>query len=480
MSSLVGKNLQWRWRLATDTGGTASVWNIDDVELLATIPENAAPTLLSASASQATVTGTSTTLSALGADDGGESSLSYTWSTTADMSSGVQFSLNGSNAAKNVLATFSRSGVYPLTVTVRDAAGQSATSQFTVTVVATAAQVQISPASAVVESGQNQQFSLSAVDQFGQAIAISGSPQWSAQGGTISATGLYQAGATPGTAYIISAQWGALTAQASATVRVFYQLTVLSNSVVGGNVSGGGVYEHGTVVSIVASVLPGYVFVQWNAPENALVTNRFAASTTVVMNAAMQLTAVFANDLRDFDGDGLSNFAEVVLHGTNPQLADSDGDGFSDAVEVQWGSNPLSASSLPQHQLTLGQQGVVTGGTFSASGTLVHGSYATITATPAPGYLFDHWSGDASGQSQPLLLLMDADKTVTAHFTADMADSDADGLSNYAEMLLGTSPSDPQQHLRMDMRPASVGTAKLTINRVVPQGSFEIQPENRS
>ncbi len=476
MTAFVGKNLRFRWRLATDTGGTASTWNIDNVELVATVPENQSPTVVSTAAAAQTVTGSSTSLSALGADDGGETSLTYTWSTTAEMSSGVQFSANGTNAAKNVTATFSRSGVFPFTVTVRDVAGLSATNQISVTVVATPTQLQISPTSVVLESGQTQQFSVSAVDQFGLAVALTSQPQWSAQGGIISASGSYVAGSIPGSSYVITAQAGQLSAQAMATVRVFYQLSLRSGSSVAGNVTGSGRYEHGDLASIEASVFPGYVFVRWSALEpGAVFGDSAAASTTVQMTASWQITAEFANDLRDTDADGLSNFAEVVLYGTNPAVVDSDGDGFTDMLEVQSGSNPMSAESLPQHSLTLGQQGVVTGGTFAATGTMVHGTYASVIATPAAGYRFDHWSGDATGQNAQVFVLMDADKSVMAHFAADLADADADGLSNYAEMLLGMSPDDPQQCLRMELIPLNNATARLSINRVVPQGTFEIQ-----
>ena len=76
------------------------------------------------------VSGTTTTLSVLGGDDHGEPALKYTWSGPA----GVTFSANGSNAAKNVTATFGGPGTYNLTATIRDASDQTATSSVNVTV----------------------------------------------------------------------------------------------------------------------------------------------------------------------------------------------------------------------------------------------------------------------------------------------------------------------------------------------------------
>jgi len=44
------------------------------------------------------------------------------------------------------------------------------------------------------------------------------------------------------------------------------------------------------------------------------------------------------------------------------------------------------------------------------------GTTVTVTANPASGYVFDHWSGDLSGSTNPTYITMDADKLVTAHF----------------------------------------------------------------
>ena len=60
---------------------------------------NAAPTVATpASAGNSTVSGTSTTLSVLGADDGGQGGLTYTWSaTTLPNGSAPTFIVNGTN-----------------------------------------------------------------------------------------------------------------------------------------------------------------------------------------------------------------------------------------------------------------------------------------------------------------------------------------------------------------------------------------------
>lgn len=44
------------------------------------------------------------------------------------------------------------------------------------------------------------------------------------------------------------------------------------------------------------------------------------------------------------------------------------------------------------------------------------GCPVTLTASPASGYIFDRWSGDASGTSSSVTVTMDSDKSVTANF----------------------------------------------------------------
>ena len=78
----------------------------------------------------------------------------------------------------------------------------------------------------------------------------------------------------------------------------------------------------------------------------------------------------------------------------------------------------------------------VTGGFIpSGGGTYGEGSTATITAIPIhEGYIFSGWSGDASGNSNPLSIFVDSDKTITSNFIEDNRDDDGDGLTNFVEI----------------------------------------------
>ena len=45
------------------------------------------------------------------------------------------------------------------------------------------------------------------------------------------------------------------------------------------------------------------------------------------------------------------------------------------------------------------------------------GTSVSLTATPVIGYAFGSWSGDATGSTNPLIVTMDADRSITANFT---------------------------------------------------------------
>jgi hypothetical protein len=146
--------------------------------------------------------------------------------------------------------------------------------------------------------------------------------------------------------------------------------------------------------------------------------------------------------LVDTDADGLSDGDEVLTYLTHPLVADTDRDGYSDGYEVANASDPTLASSFPTYTLALSDDGVTTGGSFSKSGTLAHGTTATLTAVADAGYVFGVWTGDLAGSDNPQTLLMDGDKTVGATFDPDTGDDDGDGLTNFEESVIyGTNPN---------------------------------------
>lgn len=108
-----------------------------------------------------------------------------------------------------------------------------------------------------------------------------------------------------------------------------------------GTVSGSGYYDPNTQVSISATPDLGYVFISWSGPFNGR-----PASFTHTLTADATSVATFGPDTADTDGDGLSNYDEVVVHQTQLDDPDSDNDGMPDGVEVnQTGTSPIQDDS---------------------------------------------------------------------------------------------------------------------------------------
>ncbi len=182
-------------------------------------PVNHPPTIkTSARATPSPVTGQTATLKVLGADDGGEANLTYTWGVTGTPPAPVTFSVNGTNAAKTTTATFSQAGTYSLQVTITDAGGLSIASSVKVQVNQTLSRIVLTPASPSVFTWSTQQFTATALDQFGNPLAHPPSFSWSAAGGgTISSSGLYRTPATP-TSVTVQASRSGISGKTAVTV----------------------------------------------------------------------------------------------------------------------------------------------------------------------------------------------------------------------------------------------------------------------
>jgi len=184
-------------------------------------PISAVPTVVApASAGSEPVTGTTALLSVLGADEGGEGNLSYSWTVIATPPGAPApwFSCNGSNQAKSTTATFASAGDYSFAVTMTDPDGLSATSTVDVDVNATLTTIAVAPAAVDLGPGQTRMFTASAADQFGAVMAVQPTFTWSATAGAVTTSGLFTAPGTYGDVTLTAASG---TVVGSTTVTVF-------------------------------------------------------------------------------------------------------------------------------------------------------------------------------------------------------------------------------------------------------------------
>ena len=174
-----------------------------------TITDGVPTVAASASASPSPVTGTTTHLTVLGADDGGESDLTYAWSTINSSPTGVTFSDNTDNSAKDTTATFTQFGTYDFQVTITNPLGFFITSSVTVVVDQTLTRITVSPANADIHENSTQQFAAVGYDQFGAAMATEPAFAWASSIGSIGASsGLYTSPGTSGSAAITASSDG--------------------------------------------------------------------------------------------------------------------------------------------------------------------------------------------------------------------------------------------------------------------------------
>ncbi len=313
------------------------------------------PTLAAAaSATPDPVTGTSAALAVLGADIAtGEPSLTYTWvATTYPNGAAPSLSLdNGSNAAQNITALFSRAGDYTFQVTIADPFGLSTTSSVDVTVSQTLESIVVSPSSATLVTGAAEQFTGTADDQFGNALSVQPALTWSVAGsGGIDGNGLYTAPYASG----------------SATVSV-------------GLAGGGG-------LTATAGVTFSGQAPQWtstNGSSWAAAGNWEDEGTGTILPAAPGVRGV-VGDTASFNAGGLAG-GTVTLDGANPNLAsislDSGSNGFTLAAGEPAGTLLLENGTASANIAVVGSQTISTPVVLDSSVEVVPtaGSQLTIS-----------------------------------------------------------------------------------------------------
>ncbi len=143
-----------------------------------------------------------------------------------------------------------------------------------------------------------------------------------------------------------------------------FAVLLTSSPASGGTTDGEGAFAAGSSVTITAAPNTGYTFTNWTDLASGVVLSA-SPSYTFALNANRALVANFA-----------LNTYTLTVSGTNGTVA----------------KNPDQARYN-------------------------HGSTVVLTATPAPGYIFSSWSGDATGTTNPLTVTMDGNKTIVANFT---------------------------------------------------------------
>ncbi len=119
----------------------------------------------------------------------------------------------------------------------------------------------------------------------------------------------------------------------------------------------------------------------------------------------------------DEDNDGLPDAWEYFYFSSTTSYRgdqDSDNDTKTNLEEFREGTNPMDAQSYLARLLTSAARGTIQRNPDLANYQL--GSKVTLTPVPAPGYAFIGWSGSVTSSANPLILTMDAHKSLFATF----------------------------------------------------------------
>jgi hypothetical protein len=141
------------------------------------------------------------------------------------------------------------------------------------------------------------------------------------------------------------------------------------------------------------------------------------AYDVVLANSFGSVTSSPAMLWIDTDDDGLPDSWEIAHFGNLSQTAtgDFDHDGISNLQEFIDGSNPADGASAV-FRLTVSQDGG-TVQVFPLLDTYTNGQTVTLTAIPIAPETFHLWTGDILTQSNSTTVVMNANKTVFAHFS---------------------------------------------------------------
>ncbi|MFN4764033.1 InlB B-repeat-containing protein [Gillisia sp. Q332] len=218
-----------------------------------------------------------------------------------------------------------------------------------------------------------------------------------------------------------------------------FRINLSSSPIAGGTTNGSGQFTENSTATVSALPNPGYVFVNWTEGETIASTS---SSYQFVLTGNRTLVANYSQ----IPGD---QFA-VVLSANPAAGGSTNGSGSFDAETnitvtatpntgyafVNWTANGEEVSTNSSYTFELTANTTLVANfevrtTYSLNVTAENGTVdenpnkdnynvgeeIVLTATPADGYEFSSWSGDASGSSNTITVTMNSDKDITANFT---------------------------------------------------------------
>lgn len=218
-----------------------------------------------------------------------------------------------------------------------------------------------------------------------------------------------------------------------------FAVILSSSPTAGGTTNGAGAYTAGSSVTVTATPNPQYTFVNWTelgtgaiastSPSYTFVlnANRSLVANFVLNTYTLNVTAVNGTVVKKPDQPNYTSGSTVELTATaNPGYTftswSGDASGSTNPLTVTMNSNKnITANFTANAEVTYTLNVTAVNGSVTKNpnqATYNSGSTVQLTATPNAGFMFTSWSGDASGSANPLTVTMNANKNITANFTA--------------------------------------------------------------
>ncbi len=201
-------------------------------------------------------------------------------------------------------------------------------------------------------------------------------------------------------------------------------------------------YSSGTVVTMTALPNTGYDWKSWSGtandsanptkviivsdkhvtvtfnPRHSLsINNQAVTSTNVSVTGGLVSVAPAPGTDNLFTKDTVITLMAAPSSGYRFDHWSGDASGALASVTVTMNSNKSVTATFIKTWTFVTSTSPVAGGTVSPpNATYDDGAAITLTASPAAGYRFDHWSGDATGNLPSINVTMSASKNISANF----------------------------------------------------------------
>lgn len=144
---------------------------------------------------------------------------------------------------------------------------------------------------------------------------------------------------------------------------------------------------------------------------------RYTRKVSMTPNARVYINGSLIQDL-SFPQTESSAFSTYAINaslnaGDNEIILETVDD--AEFADIDWIEITGSGSGTTTYTLSTSVNGE--GSVNPSGGVYDEGTSVTLTATPASGWQFDSWSGDASGTNSTVTIVMNSDMSVTANFS---------------------------------------------------------------